>query len=120
MNRTKTGFENLVVYQLAVELSDIAWDLVKRWPRFERQTMGRQLVRSVDSIGANLAEGAGRGSEADNRRFIYIARGSLYETKYWIHRCHHRGLLRSEDVDALKPLMEKLPPMLNAYLRSVG
>ncbi|PEN13214.1 hypothetical protein CRI94_11270 [Longibacter salinarum] len=117
---SKTSFENLVVYQLAAQLSDEVWDIVKGWPRFERNTIGTQLVRAVDSVGANLAEGAGHGSEADNRRFVYIARGSLYEAKHWLHRAHRRGLLLADDVETLQPMMKKLFPKLNAYLNSIG
>jgi len=116
----RTSFENLVVYQLASEMADVVWTVVEQWPRFARDTVGRQLVRAVDSVGANLAEGSGRGSEADNRRFIHIARGSLYETKHWLRRAHQRGLLHTEDVETLQPMMNELLPRLNAYLNSIG
>jgi len=116
----KTSFENLVVYQLAAKLSDVVWGVVKEWPRFERETVGRQLVRSADSVGANLAEGAGRGSEADNRRFVHIARGSLYETKHWLRRAWERELLAKSDIAILRPKMDELIPRLNAYLNYVS
>ena len=74
----RTNFENLRVYQLAEQLADAIWDVVADWKIFARDTMGKQLVRAADSIGANIAEGSGRGSVLDNRRFARIARGSLY------------------------------------------
>jgi four helix bundle protein len=73
----KTGFENLRVYQLSEELADIVWDIVIKWNSLPQDTIGKQLINSADSIGANIAEGTGRGSFADNRRFARIARGSL-------------------------------------------
>ena len=77
----RTNFENLRVYQFAEDLlSDDVWSIVLEWDSFARDTIGKQLVRSTDSIGANIAEGEGRGSYQDNRRFIKIARGSLQET----------------------------------------
>jgi four helix bundle protein len=79
MNRT--GFENLRVYNLAEEIADHVWETVIKWDFFAKDTVGKQLVNSADSIGANLAEGYGRGSHADNRRFAKISRGSLFEVK---------------------------------------
>ena len=87
---------------------------------FVRNTIGKQLVRAVDSIGANIAEGSGRGSFQDNRRFIRIARGSLYETQHWLRRAFKRGLLQPEETKRLKQLIEELGPRLNAYLTSIG
>ena len=72
----RTNFENLRVYQLAERLADTIWDAVLEWNSFARETVGKQLVRAADSVGANVAEGTGRGSSLDNRRFVRIARGS--------------------------------------------
>jgi four helix bundle protein len=72
----KSDFENLKVYQLSENLADEIWDVVLGWDRLTRDTVGNQIVRAADSIGANIAEGSGRGSFQDNRRFISIARGS--------------------------------------------
>jgi four helix bundle protein len=116
----RTNFENLRVYQLAEELADKIWEIVLKWDRFARNTIGNQLVCSADSIGANIAEGEGRGSYQDNRRFIKIARGSLQETQHWLRRAYKRKLLTEPQIEDLKPLIQKLAPTLNAYLRSVG
>jgi four helix bundle protein len=82
------GFENLQVYQLAEDLSDQIWPIVKKWDKLAKDTVGKQLIRSADSIGANIAEGSGRGSYQDNRRFVRIARGSLFETRHWLRRAY--------------------------------
>jgi four helix bundle protein len=114
------GFEDLEVYQLAERLADEVWDIVLPWHNFARDTVGKQLVRSADSIGANIAEGVGRQSFQDNRRFVRIARGSLNETKHWLRRAYRRKLLDDGKVAVLKPLLAELAPRLNAYLRSIG
>ncbi len=114
------GFEGLRVYQLAEELSDVIWELVRKWDQFARDTVGKQMVRAADSVGANIAEGAGRGTYQDNRRFIRIARGSLNETRHWLRRAFKRQLLTGPQVDQLKPLIHELAPKLNAYLKSIG
>jgi len=116
----RTNFERLEVYRLSEAIADTVWAIVRTWPRFERLTMGRQLVRSADSVGANIAEGVGRGAVRDNQRFVRIARGSLYETKYWLRRAYRRDLLSPEEVDRLRPMMDELAPRMNAYLNSIG
>ncbi len=72
-NPTKTQFEQLEVYQISEVLADIIWEIVGQGEPFEKDTVGKQLVRSSDSIGANIAEGTGRGSFGDNKRFAKIA-----------------------------------------------
>jgi four helix bundle protein len=114
------SFDQLRVYQLAEKLADEVWDVVVIWNNFAKDTVGKQLVRAADSIGANIAEGCGRRSFQDNRRFIRIARGSLNETKHWLRRAFRRKLLIEDQVSVLKPLLHELVPSLNAYLRSIG
>lgn len=119
MATERTNFENLRVYRLAEDLSDRLWIIAMSWSWFARKTVGSQLIRAADSIGANIAEGTGRGTYNDNRRFLYIARGSLNETKHWLRRAYQRDLLRKEEVMELKNVMDQLAPMLNAYLNSM-
>ena len=109
----RTNFENLRVYQLSEALADSVWKVVRRWDNLARDTVGKQLIRSADSVGANIAEGSGRASVADNRRFVRIARGSLYETKHWLRRAFRRELLESSQVDQLKETIEELTLTLN-------
>ena len=104
----RTNFENLRVYQLSEELADEIWDIVLSWNNFAKDTVGKQIVRSADSIGANIAEGEGRGSFQDNRRFVKISRGSLQETQHWLRRAFKRNLLTIEQIETLKPLIDKL------------
>jgi four helix bundle protein len=116
----KSNFEKLAVYQLAEGLADEVWAIVIGWDHLPRDTVGMQLIRAADSIGANIAEGAGRGSFPDNRRFIRMARGSLNETKHWLRRAFRRRLLDREAIGRLKPILDELALRLNAYLKSIG
>ena len=113
-------FENLEVYKLSEALADDIWGIVVKWGFLRQRDGGKQIVRSADSIGANIAEGTGRGTYKDNRRFIRVARGSLYETRHWLRRAYKRKLLSEEQVNKLKPIIQDLAPRLNAYLRSIG
>ena len=116
----RTNFENLRVYQLSEEISDLIWEIVVKWKRLAQDTVGKQLIKSADSIGANIAEGTGRGSYADNRRFARIARGSLFEVKHWLRRAYRRDLLTENEVSKLQNLINELTPKLSAYIRSIG
>jgi four helix bundle protein len=89
-------FEDLRVFQLAEKLCDDIWSIVISWEYFEKNTVGMQLVKSADSVGANIAEGAGRGTHRENKRFVRISRGSLNETKYWIRRARRRSLITDQ------------------------
>jgi four helix bundle protein len=80
----------------------------------------QQIVRSADSVGANIAEGVGRGSYQDNKRFVKIARGSLYETQHWLRRAYTRNLLTVEQVNIFTAIINDLAPQLNSYLQSIG
>jgi four helix bundle protein len=113
-------FRALGVYRTAEALSNEIWRIVGNWPSFARFTMGSQIVKAADSIGANLAEGSGRGSYADNRRFVQIARGSLKETQHFLRLAYRRDLLTTGEVERLAGIIDKLGPSLNAYLRSLS
>ncbi len=115
----RTNFERLQVYQLSEKLADGIWNTVFAWNTFAKDTVGKQIVRAADGVGANIAEGSGRGSFQDNRRFVRMARGSLYETIHWLRRAYTRKLLSSAEVKTLRTVIEELSPKLNAYLRSV-
>ena len=114
-----SNFTNLRIYQLSEMLSDEIWNLVFQWSDFEKETIGKQLIRSADSIGANIAEGNGRGTFTDNKRFSTIARGSLYETKHFLRRVCKRKLISLETIQTLKIIIEELSPKLNAYINSL-
>lgn len=113
----KSKFEELQVSQLAEKLADEIWHIVVKWKEFEKDTVGKQIVRVADSIDANSAEGTGRHNFQDNQRFVKIARGSLHETRHWLRRAYTRHFLTSEQVSRLKPIIDELSPKLNAYLR---
>jgi four helix bundle protein len=113
-------FQELQVYQLSEKLADKIWKIVEGWNFFAKDTIGKQIVRSADSIGANIAEGLGRGSFQDNRRFIKIARGSLNETQHWLRRAYTRNLLTTEQINTIKTIINELAPKLNSYLNSIG
>ena len=71
----------LDVYRLAEDLSDLIWSAYDAWDYKAQHTLGVQVIRASDSIAANIAEGYGRFSPADRKKFFLYASGSFEETK---------------------------------------
>ena len=113
------GFEKLDAYRLTEDLADRVWDAVGGWRPLAQDTVGRQLIRAADSIGANIAEGAGRGTYKDNRRFIDVARGPLNGTRHFLRRAYRRKLLVTADSQPRQRLLRELGPRLNAYRTAI-
>jgi len=104
------------VYQHAEAVADAVWDLCGPWDSFVKQTVGSQLVRAADSIGANVAEAGGRFHPSDVCNFFYYARGSLYETRYWLRRAVKRKLITEEQTYALFATLEQLAKDVNGCI----
>lgn len=88
-----SAFYDLVAYRRSADLADELRSAVSRWDSFDLWSVGLQLMRAIDSVGANMAEGRGRWHPADRRRFYVIARGSLYEAEHWLSVAETRGLI---------------------------
>ena len=113
---SRSRLEDLEVYKISLEISDKVWNLVIHWDNFSRNNIGSQLLRAVDSVGANISEGYGRGSKIDNARFVKMARGSLFETKHWLTIAHRRKLLSDFETKEILDDIENLLPRLSAYI----
>ena len=109
--------EDTELYIRACRFSDQVFVVVARWPDFARITFGSQLVRSLDSVGANLVEGDGRGWGADALRFFRIARASCREMRHWIHRAHARNLMDDQLASSWINEATELVGMINGLIR---
>jgi four helix bundle protein len=76
------GLEEFKVYNLAMSLGEEVWASVDRWNCFQKDTVGKRLVRACDSIAANLSEGLGRYHFKEIKNFSYYSRSSLFELKH--------------------------------------
>jgi len=108
----------LDVYQLAEDLSDLIWNAYDVWSTKVQRTIGYQIIRSSDSIAANLAEGYGRYTPADRKNFYRYARGSFEETKAWLRKLIRRKVITKEEVIQYTKIIDELGPKLNAFIRS--
>lgn len=112
--------EKLNVYQLAETFSDKIWNLVAGWDKFLKDTIGKQIVRAADSIGANIAEGYGRYYYKESKQFYFYSRGSLQETKSWLAKCKRRNIINELIADRLLSEADTILLKLNAYIKFVA
>jgi len=112
--------EELRVYVLSMEMGEKVWNIVVGWNYFEMDTVGKQLVRAVDSVAANLSEGFGRYHCKETINFGYYSRGSLYETRTWLTKAHNRGLITGEVFQKFMMEIDDIGVKLNNYIRSIG
>ncbi len=112
--------DELQVYQLSMELGEKIWKIVIKWDYFAKDTIGKQLVRAVDSIAANLSEGYGRYHYKESRHFGYYSRGSLFETKTWITKAHNRGMTNDVDFGEIIRSVDIIGVKINNYINSIG
>lgn len=112
--------EELKVYNLAMQMGEKIWAIVDGWNYFQKDTVGKQLVRAGDSIASNLSEGYGRYHYREKKNFGYYSRGSLYETKTWIVKASNRKLITGTDFQSISSDLSTISKMLNGYIRSIG
>lgn len=112
--------DELKVYQKAMEVAEKCWNQVIQWDFFSKDTVGKQLIRAVDSIAANLSEGFGRYHYRETKNFGYYSRGSLYETLTWLKKALNRNLINKGDYLSLSNELKDISVRLNNYIRSIG
>jgi len=104
---------DLEIYKLARKLSEIAWKIYSRLSFQDKKVWGDQMLASIDSVGANIAEGYGRYHYLEKMRFYFIARASLSEGKdHWLDLGLERKIVTQAEWDEIclihKPLQIKL------------
>jgi four helix bundle protein len=112
-------FEDLRILKAAEEIADSIWKRVVEWDEFAQHVVGKQIARSADSVGANIAESFGRFNLGEKLQFLYYSRGSIFETKYWLNRTHVRGLMKAEEVQDYVNRLTDLARQLNSFAGSL-
>jgi len=113
------GLGKLEIYRLSLEISATVWDIYRVLPKPLQYSIGDQVLRAVDSIGANIAEGYGRYHYKDSVKFYYNARGSLWESKHWFYLLHKRELINNDTYKQNIALLEQLGKKLNSFIQSI-
>ncbi len=114
-----TELEDLVILRLAEGIADGVWKEVTQWEPFARDVLGGQLARAVDSIGANIAESYGRYHYGEKLQSLYYARGSLFETKYWVNRASKRHIVPQTTAQSYAKRLAELAHALNTFAKSI-
>jgi four helix bundle protein len=112
--------EELQVYQLSMSVAERIWNIVIEWDYFSKEVVGKQLMKAIDSVAANLSEGFGRYFYKENKQFCYYSRGSLFETKTWIRKAKERKLIDEKIYLELIKELDTLGVKLNNYIKTIG
>jgi len=111
-------FENLEVYQKAIDFADRITTTTEKFPR-GYYFLTDQLNRAAVSISANLAEGNGRFTRADRRNFFMIARGSLHECVPLLDLSRRRGLTSEITYNQFRDELETLAKMISGLIKGI-
>ena len=116
-DRMMQDYRRLRVWQDAHRLTLDVYAAARTFPKTERFGLTSQLQRAAASVPANLAEGCGRGSDADFARFVQIAVGSATETDYHLLLARDLGHLSSDSHGTLEAQMTTVRRQLIALLK---
>lgn len=112
-------YRELIVWQKAMELAKLCYQLTKAFPKSELFGMTSQIRRSAASIPANIAEGNARAHTKEYLNFLSIARGSLAEVETHLILSHEVELLKKVDMERCLQLADEISRMLAGLRRSL-
>ena len=114
-----TSLEDVRVLKSTEQIADAIYKSASQWENFAKDVVGKQISRAADSIGANIAESFGRYHFGEKIQFLYYARGSVFETKYWLNRASARELMSSADSQTYITRLTDIARQLNLYISSL-
>jgi four helix bundle protein len=109
-------FENLKVYQKAVDFAEQIYILTDAFPKGHYNLVD-QLSRASLSISLNIAEGNGKFTDNDKKHFFIIARGSAHECIPALEIAKRRKFISVEDCNKLKANLEEIAKMISGLLK---
>ena len=117
MEKKYLQLEDLDSYKRAFDLSNKVWDIVMKWDFFAKDTIGKQFIRSVDSISTNIAEGFGRYHKKDKIKFYRYSYGSIKESIDWIEKSKVRKLMTEKQYSRIHTELIKLPKDVHQLIK---
>ena len=112
-------YTKIETWRMADDLTVAVYERKRSFPKEEVYGLTSQLRRASYSVPANIVEGASRESKKDYLHFLYIARGSLSETQYFIHLAQRLDYLSLQEADALRNQMKMTFACLHGFIRAV-
>jgi four helix bundle protein len=113
-------FKDLRVWVKAYELTLVVYKKTRGFPKDEMYGLTSQLRRAASSVGANIAEGCGRRSDPEMRRFLQIARGSANEVEYHLLLSRDLELLSVDDFKELEAMVLEIQRMLASFVQRLS
>ncbi len=113
------SFQDLIVWQRAIQLSVTLYRLISQFPQDERFGLTNQLRRAGVSVVSNIAEGYGRTSTGEYKHFLGIARGSLNEVKTQLVISRELRFGNPEALNDADGLAEEVSKLLFSFLRGL-
>jgi len=110
-------FKKLVVWNKAHQFTLRVYQHTRKFPKDEMYGLTSQLRRASASIGANIAEGCGRRSDAEMKRFLQIARGSANEVEYHLLLAKDLQYLAEDEFSDLEAKMHEVQRMLASLVQ---
>jgi four helix bundle protein len=118
-NKKFIPLQELEVYRMTRRLSSMAWVIYQRLAFQQRKVWGDQMLESVDSVGANVAEGYARFHFSEKARFYYISRASLSEgVDHWIDLGFERGVVFDQEFEQINKIKSDIQVKLNNMIKS--
>lgn len=112
-------YTKILAWQKADDLTVVVYEATKSFPKEELYGLTSQLRRAAYSVPANIVEGASRNSKKDYLHFLYIARGSLNEARYFVHLARRLGYLKPELHLQLQGQAEEVSRTLSGLIQAV-
>lgn len=112
-------FRSLTVWEKSHQITLSIYKLTHSFPKEEIYDLTSQIRRSSSSISINIAEGCGRGSDADFARFLQISLGSASETEYLILLSYELNYLQKLDYENLLEQIQQIKKMLTSLILKI-
>ncbi|HWW00920.1 MAG TPA: four helix bundle protein [Candidatus Acidoferrum sp.] len=112
-------YTKIDAWRLTDDLTVAIYELTRSFPREELYGLTSQVRRASYSVPANIAEGSSRESKRDYLHFLYIARGSLSETQYFVHLAQRLGYLTAAEAQEFNSQTKRAFGCLHGLIRAV-